>query len=299
MIKTNIELPFSLPVQRGEKEAPVWLGKGFKIGNKLTSILEYNNNLSGWCNELTIMHEDVDSSSHPIEKASRMNAINQLQKHLKNIKNPVVMEVGCSSGYFIQDIISNIPNVTLVGTDVIKQSLSKLSREMPNVPFMCFDLLQSPLTDDSFDAIVLLNVLEHIENDIDAMNQVYRMLKPGGVAIIELPAGPHLYDQYDKILKHYRRYSMLELVSKLKKSSFSILNKSHIGFFVYPAFTFIKRRNQINSAKEDFSATVKSQINDTSSSLFFKIAMKIEYFFSHFISYPVGIRCIVSARKPL
>ena len=43
---------------------------------------------------------------------------------------------------------------------------------------------------------MLLNVLEHIDDHSSAIAQVARVLKPGGVAVVEVPAGPHLYDTY-------------------------------------------------------------------------------------------------------
>ena len=49
-------------------------------------------------------------------------------------------------------------------------------------------------------------MLEHVEDDQAAIRQVYRILQPGGVAVIEVPAGPDLYDIYDRQLMHHRRY---------------------------------------------------------------------------------------------
>jgi SAM-dependent methyltransferase len=60
-----------------------------------------------------------------------------------------------------------------------------------------FDLRHCPLPDGSFDGVILLNVLEHIKEDAAALRQIARILKPGGIAAIEVPAGRGLYDIYD------------------------------------------------------------------------------------------------------
>ena len=58
-------------------------------------------------------------------------------------------------------------------------------------------------------AVVLLNVLEHIQDHEGALRQLYRILKPGGVVIIEVPAGPHLRLQLGPVLPAPRVESQL------------------------------------------------------------------------------------------
>ena len=62
----------------------------------------------------------------------------------------------------------------------------------------------------------MLNVLEHIEDDNEALMQAKRILKPGGILVLEIPAGPHLYDIYDKFLRHFRRYNLSGLTNQLQ-----------------------------------------------------------------------------------
>jgi SAM-dependent methyltransferase len=57
------------------------------------------------------------------------------------------------------------------------------------------------------DVVVMHDVLEHIEDDPDAVAQVARILKPGGVLVVTVPALPALYGFHDEQLKHFRRYT--------------------------------------------------------------------------------------------
>ncbi len=62
----------------------------------------------------------------------------------------------------------------------------------------------------------MLNVLEHIRGDALALRQVHRILRPGGVVVIEVSAGPKLYDVYDELLMHHRRYRLPSLARTLR-----------------------------------------------------------------------------------
>lgn len=289
-------LPFKLPALVGYDEAPVWTGNGFRLGNASISVLEYSENFAGWSDDLTTLHEETAGDAHPIDVASRVDAVRQLTRYLHGKQAPVVLEIGCSSGFLLKDISTELPQAVLVGADVVKAPLYRLAEQLPNVPLMRFDLLKCPLPDSTFDAVVLLNVLEHIEDDVRALRQVFRLLKPGGVAVIEVPAGPHLYDVYDRALMHFRRYAMPELVEKLEDIGFEVTRKSHLGSLVYPAFAYIKRRNQ-KTNQSDVQAVVTKQAKSTSSSILMRAAMGIESFIGGYVSYPMGIRCLLSARK--
>lgn len=291
-------LSFDLPPPAGYNAVPVWIaGQGFQLGSSFVPVLEYSENFAGWSDDLTTLHEETAGDAHPIDLASRADAVRQLTQHLMGKACPVVLEIGCSSGFLLKDIKKALPDAVLVGADVVKQPLYRLAEELPNVPLMRFDLLKCPLPAATFDAIVLLNVLEHIEDDTEALRRIACLLKPGGVAIIEVPAGPHLYDVYDQALMHFRRYAMPNLVGKIETAGLLVTRKSHLGCLLYPAFAHVKRYNQ-KQHQDDADAVVAKQAKDTASSILMRTAMRLETFFGRFVSFPAGIRCLITARKP-
>ena len=289
-------LPFNLPAPLHANSPPEWLGGGFRLGQKIVPVLEYSENCAGWSDELTTLHEEAAGASHPIDVASRNDAIRQLRARL-GTNTPCVLEIGCSSGFMLREMQLALPNATIVGADVVREPLYVLAKQLPTIPLLRFDLLQCPLPTNSFDAVVMLNVLEHIADDILALKQVRRILKPGGFALIEVPAGPHLYDAYDKALNHFRRYSVRELVAKLRSVGFSVDRQTHLGFFLYPAFAMVKRRNRHRTIAEDLRSLVREQASQTSSSKLLTLALKIESILGNRISYPFGIRCLAVGRK--
>lgn len=290
-----MKLPFDLPKPTGFIALPTWNGKTFVSGNKSFKVLEYSENFSGWSDDLTLLHEDAIGGSHPLDMASRHSTLKEVAKLIKK-NNQVIMEIGCSSGYLIRDLVKKFPKVLVVGADVVKAPLYKLAKSLPNIPLIRFDLLQNPLPDSIVDVLIMLNVLEHIEDDVLALKKAFDLLKPGAYLIIEVPAGKSLYDSYDKQLLHFRRYSASELKSKLESVGFEVERKSHLGFFLFPAFAIVKLINKLRGEKANL---VQNQASKTSKSRLVSFLMKLETNLSNLINFPFGIRVLIKAKRPI
>jgi ubiquinone/menaquinone biosynthesis C-methylase UbiE len=290
---------FPFPPPPGSLCPPVWTGKAFQVDGKPTGVLAYDLGASGWTDDLTDFHEDVAGGTHYIDVASRRHALAELRRWVGQ-RPAVIMDVGCSSGFLLQEIRTALAGAEVIGADYVRGPLERLAKTIPDVPLLQFDLTQCPLPDSSLDAVVLLNVLEHIQDDSLAIRQVFRVLKPNGVAVIEVPAGPHLYDVYDKFLMHFRRYRADDLARLLRDAGFDILSQSHLGFFLYPAFAHVKRSNRkfLNESEESQKEIVQLNIERHKSNLLIRAVMRLEDSLRSHISYPCGIRCLFTCRKP-
>ena len=67
-----------------------------------------------------------------------------------------------------------------------------------------------------------MNVLEHIENDVFALRQLYKMLKKDGMLIILVPCHKFLYNIIDTQVGHFKRYTKKDLESKIRNTQFTI-----------------------------------------------------------------------------
>ena len=172
---------------------------------------------------------------------------------------------------------------------------------MPGLPILQFDLRRCPLPDACVDAVTALNVLEHIDDDAGALREIARILRPGGVAHVEVPAGPDLFDVYDEQLMHHRRYHLGDLLAKARGAGFEVLRGTHLGFFLYPPFAWVKRRNRrlLSLPAAEKRALVAGQIRRTSGSRGLDFALRVEEAWGRLVRYPTGIRCLAGLRKPV
>ena len=114
-----------------------------------------------------------------------------------------------------------------------------------------------------------------------------------------MPSGPDLYDIYDKLMMHYRRYKLSHLCQLAKKSGFHILKRSHLGVLIFPGFWLVKQRNKrcLNESEAIQRASVQNSIKQSGDSKLLHALMRLELRIGRKISFPVGIRCLLTCTK--
>ncbi|MGI8907305.1 MAG: glycosyltransferase [Candidatus Sumerlaeaceae bacterium] len=139
-----------------------------------------------------------------------------------------VMEIGCGIGNNVDHLVST-PGAEVILTDYREdylQGLRDAYQGVQNISFYLYDATK-PAPDELAahppDTIVMLNVLEHIQQDTLALSNLYELLAPGGKVVILVPAHQALYCKIDERLDHFRRYSRDELQSKLRGAGFDIV----------------------------------------------------------------------------
>ncbi len=91
-----------------------------------------------------------------------------------------------------------------------------------------------PYADRTFDLVVMMDVLEHIEDDVGTLQRVLRILKPGGLMILTVPALRWLWSDHDVQHHHKRRYHRGHLRRMLTRLCFEVHRISYINFFLLP-----------------------------------------------------------------
>lgn len=284
------------PVPRSHG-AVSWRGDAFQVGCELSPYLVYSEADSAWSDELTDLHEEQASTTHPIDVASRQLATDSMRLLGET---PVILDVGCSSGFLIQELRVHMARAQLIGADYLSGVLRKAGVRNPGVPFVQFDLRECPLPSNSLDGITALNVLEHIDDDQTALGHIHRILRPGGIAHLEVPAGPSSFDMYDEVLLHHRRYRLPELKRRVRNLGFRVEKATHLGFFLYPLFKLAKLRNRAVGRRLDpdqKQTLVAQQIGRTAGSYWMKRVLSWEYELGKRVSFPFGIRCVLRLRK--
>jgi SAM-dependent methyltransferase len=103
----------------------------------------------------------------------------------------------------------------------------------------------------TYDSIVMANVLEHIEDDADALRRLHEALTPGGRLVVYVPAFMLLYSRFDREIGHYRRYRRPQLRSLFRDAGFRVVDDRYVnslgapGWFVYCRLLGRKSSDQV------------------------------------------------------
>ncbi|SEG17209.1 Methyltransferase domain-containing protein [Butyrivibrio sp. Su6] len=254
---------------------------------------------TSWSTEIEAIHE-VPTKNGWIDVYERKRVLQTAQKIISNRANSLIMEFGASSGYMIEEMQEMFPNNVFIATDLMNEGLKQSFKKAPNILHLRCDILDAPFTDSSIDFIYSLNVLEHIDNDKKAISECYRCVKPGGYCLFVVPRGDSLYDYFDEMLFHKRRYAKEELKKKCIDSGFTIKEDFHYAWLCYPLFWLKKKWNKFvgkRLSQEEKIERVKADIDAGMSSRLAIGMMYIENLLSKHLSPSFGVREFILCLK--
>jgi SAM-dependent methyltransferase len=135
---------------------------------------------------------------------------------------PDVLEVGAGHGTFTQVLAER--GRTVVATDLSERCIGVLQRRFSRVSNVKIVHGDTSMSADlgPFDTAILINVLEHIEDDNAALRHLWKSLKPGGRLVLWVPAFQALYSEFDRKIGHFRRYRLSKLRSQLTNTGFTV-----------------------------------------------------------------------------
>lgn len=102
-----------------------------------------------------------------------------------------------------------------------------------------------PLPDGALDFVTALDVLEHTPDDRAVVEGFARLLKPGGVALVTVPAGMALWSDWDVSLHHYRRYARAQLLALFPAAQWEYLHVNYTNVAVYPGVWLVRKWRKI------------------------------------------------------
>ena len=137
-----------------------------------------------------------------------------------------VLEAGCGIGNFTEMLLDRSRLVCADLDDFYVEMIGRRFGHLENIRTIKTDLATQDVLDkvtpEKVDSIICLNVIEHIPDDEAVLANFYKLLSPGGHAIILVPAHPWLYSKTDETLGHCRRYTQEMLQERLKKAGFEV-----------------------------------------------------------------------------
>lgn len=199
-----------------------------------------------------------------IEQMTRNEADMAFKKRVQTIFewiNPtdesVILDLPCGRGFYL-NMFRHVSNCTIVGAELDWDVIMKAKRNIGhlNIPIHQARIEAMPYPDNTFDAVIFSEILEHIEDDVQALREAYRVLKPGGIVVVTVPHAnyPFWWDPINKTLEtvfnthiqhgpfaglwanHVRLYTPTELRNAAQMAGFAVEEERS---FTHHAFPFI------------------------------------------------------------
>lgn len=217
-----------------------------------------------------------------------------LESFLKEIiqksktQNPRILDVGCGTGANLE-MLSQFGRAQ--GVDVSDDALEFCRTKGLNVQKGLAEAL--PYEEDSFEITTALDVIEHLDDDIAGLREMYRVTKQGGYTLIFVPAFMWLWGVQDDVSNHRIRYTRRQIVERLEKVGYTIDRATYANWTFFTPILAGRTLMRLTGIKPESENNVNvSALNGVFGKLF-----SAERFWLRNFDFPLGVSIVVVARK--
>jgi SAM-dependent methyltransferase len=175
---------------------------------------------------------------------AKSNTLNLILNSAKMNKDLKILEIGPGKGNNL-NTLSKYGEIDILESDLNFIKFIKASSTLAREAYTDFDEITK-----TYDLIVLLDVVEHIENTSDFFNSINRILSKEGHIVISVPAYESLWSQHDVRLKHFRRYTWQTLLNEVK--DYEVVKRIGFNYLLLPIrYLQIKFSKNISTTNEN------------------------------------------------
>jgi SAM-dependent methyltransferase len=164
-----------------------------------------------------------------------------------------ILDVGCGTGYFLEGAGSRY-DAWGVDPSPLAVALCRARGLERVVEGSAYDL--SAVADRRFEAAFFLDVIEHLDDDARALREALRVLAPGGLVIITVPAFMFLWSEHDVVNQHRRRYRRPQLAALLREVGLGVERLTYFNFFLFPLATADRLASRLAGRRVEAELTV-------------------------------------------
>lgn len=211
-------------------------------------------------------------------------------------KGYTILDIGCGTGKELEFLgkYGKVWGIDKSAKAVAYCQAHKLKRVVKA------DATKLPFGSESFDRVVLLDVLEHIKNAPMALKEAKRVLKRGGEMVITVPSCPALWSAHDELQNHYLRYDKKTLLQVGRKAGLATVRQEYFNFALFFPIAVIRLLSKLPAFKK--LGAYDSKINFEIAKIPWVNAVLLGIFtteiqLSKWVQYPVGVS-LLSVMRP-
>jgi SAM-dependent methyltransferase len=202
-----------------------------------------------------------------------------LDRHLDRHAE-AALDVGCGTGSFLPILARYADRV--VGLDPLGGDREGIvTGEAERMPF----------AQGSFDLAVALDVMEHVDDRV-AVAELARVLRPGGWAILTVPAFPALWSERDELASHLRRYRRTALIDLIESAGFVVAETAYYQFILFPLVVVSRLAGRIHPRTAEIEEQPRPRVNRV-----LRRVSELEVRLGARLPWPFGSTLAIAARR--
>lgn len=175
----------------------------------------------------------------------RSIVLSALERGLEHKKGLNILDAGCGGGATLASLsrygCAQGMELSEEAVDYARQRGREVSRG---------SIESAPFASEGFDLALALDVIEHVPDDLAALGELYRVLRPGGSVLVTVPAFEALWSAHDVANGHYRRYTLPGLRERVETSGFEVVNATYFNALLFPPILAVRRiKNLLRSSE--------------------------------------------------
>ena len=217
-----------------------------------------------------------------------------LDTHADGRRPLKILDVACATGMsfrFLADYGS------IRGIDISEETI-RLCGQRGIDRIVRADAMSLPFIEGSYDVVLALDAFEHFEDDVSAMAEVFRVLRPGGLLVVTVPAFMALWSPHDEAYHHMRRYRRPQLRERLESVGFVTERMSYTTMSLFLPVWTLRRLRALNpkpaeEAESDFALKLPRPVEWLAD-----VVTRTELAVEKRVDLPFGVSLFGAMRKP-
>lgn len=211
-----------------------------------------------------------------------------IENRKSKIQNPKILDVGCGTGGNLEMLAKF---GAAEGVDVSDDALEFCQSKGLKVHKGLAEKL--PFADETFDVVTALDVVEHLDDDVAGLSEMFRVVKTGGKTLIFVPAFMWLWGVQDDVSNHRIRYTKKQIVERLQRAGFEIERATYANWTFFAPILGGRTLMRLTGIKPESENNVNvSALNGVFGKLF-----GAERFWLKNFDFPFGVSIVIVAGK--
>jgi SAM-dependent methyltransferase len=204
--------------------------------------------------------------------------------------NARILEVGCGTGHNFR-MLKTFGTVEASELDPSARALAsrRLGTKVKEARLPDLSMFER----NAYDLVALLDVLEHVPDDLASLRAIHRRLKPGGALLLTVPANPWMWSAHDTAHHHFRRYTRKQLEELFLRSGLEVQLLSYFNSLLYPLVATARLAGKVTRSQSADDRLPGARVNAVLERIF-----ALEAGLVGRVPLPFGVSLVAVVRRP-